>query len=386
MTSKLLQTLGVLAILALVGGSIAALAVVKSRITITVASEEEAAKRGPDRLDLLAEDVKETRAALAAALDANAAQFRELAVAIETALAESDDAATADLTHLTKEVEGVRAAVFALEKRLERGQDREALAALAAAVEQLAARSNAKAEAGPLDVRAELDKAATRTAEAESAPAPVAEAAPASKAASRPRKGFLTFQVPESGFSLEKLWKFTVVESLSRVGFDAKSTLHDFSGATTKVRGEITACLARPAEGCAGSIAADAAALQTGHDGRDEEMRKTLDTVKHPEIQFDWASFDATSVDVKTEKVEGTARGTMTIRGVARPFAIPVRVSVDASRRVVIEGQTKVKLTDFQVPVPSQLGLISMEDEIVLWIALRARPAGAAASGGSVAK
>jgi hypothetical protein len=53
---------------------------------------------------------------------------------------------------------------------------------------------------------------------------------------------------------------------------------------------------------------------------------------------------------------------------------MPVRLAVDASRRLVIEGEMALRLTDHGIEVPSKLGLISMQDEVKVWIALRARP------------
>jgi hypothetical protein len=76
--------------------------------------------------------------------------------------------------------------------------------------------------------------------------------------------------------------------------------------------------------------------------------------------------------------VRGTARGRMSVRGVTRDFSMPVRVSVDASRRVSIEGQASLDLRDYEVPVPSKLGVISMESEVQVWIALRLRAVGPA--------
>src|SRR5690349_23405406 len=70
MGSKLLQGIGVFAILALVGGSIAALLVVKGRIRVTIAAEEEAARRGPDPIDLLRDSLEARIAALEAKIDA----------------------------------------------------------------------------------------------------------------------------------------------------------------------------------------------------------------------------------------------------------------------------------------------------------------------------
>jgi hypothetical protein len=55
---------------------------------------------------------------------------------------------------------------------------------------------------------------------------------------------------------------------------------------------------------------------------------------------------------------------------------MPVHIRVDPQQRVVIEGQLPLRLSDYEVPVPNQVGLISMEDEVKVWIALRARSAG----------
>ena len=81
--------------------------------------------------------------------------------------------------------------------------------------------------------------------------------------------------------------------------------------------------------------------------------------------------------------VEGTALGKLSLRGVEREVAMPVRVSVDASKRVAIEGELTLKMSSFGIEPPSQLGMIKVEDEVKLWIALRARSLGAASRAAS---
>lgn len=105
-------------------------------------------------------------------------------------------------------------------------------------------------------------------------------------------------------------------------------------------------------------------------------MREDLAVVEHPDLAFEWTGFEADAVDAAAREVRGTARGRMTIRGVTRELAMPVEVSVDASSRVVVEGETKLDLRDYEVPVPSKLGVISMESEVRIWIALRLRAVG----------
>lgn len=313
MVAKFLQGLGLLALLGLVAGSIAALALVTQRVHVTIA-EDSAASRGPDPLELVRADLGALGAGLGQGLE-----------------------------QLHGELELVQTTLAALEARSGR------------------APSGGGGPAVP----------------AVSAPAPRADAA----TSSAPRKSFLSFQLPSDAFDFERTLRLEIVPSLSRVGFDATSTLHDFSGTTSEVAGELTACLARPAEECRGEIRVQAAALVTGEAERDAEMRKALDVAAAPSLRFVWEAFALESLDAGAQRLTGTARGQLTIRGTTRPFALPVRVSVDASSRVVIEGEGPLSLADFGVETPSKLGLIKVADEVRIWIALRARSLGAVPAG-----
>ena len=220
-----------------------------------------------------------------------------------------------------------------------------------------------------------------RTSIVTSKPAPEAAAPQAmtpepAPAPAAPKKSFLAFQLPSQSFAFDQRQSFTVLPQLSRVGFDAKSTLHDFSGVTSAIEGELEVCLARPAEGCRGRIKARAATLDTGLAERDVDMRDVLAVETHPDIVFDWSAFAAERVDAAAETVSGMAIGKLTLHGTTREVSMPVKVAVDASKRVSIEGECRLKLSDYGIQAPSQLGLISMEDELTIWIALRARSLG----------
>jgi polyisoprenoid-binding protein YceI len=209
------------------------------------------------------------------------------------------------------------------------------------------------------------------------APVPATPPEPAAPA----KQDFLGFQLPSESFAFDKRQKFQVVPALSRVGFDAKSTLHDFSGVTTKVDGQFTVNLARAQEKPTGTISAEAAALDTGLADRDEDMRKTLATEQYKTLEFQWTGFEPSAVDAQAMTLSGNVTGKLTIRGKTREISMPVKVSVDASKRVAIEGETKIKLADYDVAPPSQLGVIKVEDEVKIWIALRARLVGLAKDG-----
>jgi polyisoprenoid-binding protein YceI len=374
---RFLQAFGFLALLALAVGSIAALIAVKGRVNVTIAAEESAA-RGPDPVALLAEDVATLQADVSSLGQALADGLQAVHDGLDEAAARRDEALRAQLDAVRKDLETLRSATAAEEQRaaaisssLGRLEAQLAVAAPASVVEP-------DAESGIQTALDSLALASDPLPEPAANQAPELDPIPTEHPPKPATKSFLAFQLPSQAFAFDRAQRLEVVPSLSRVGFDAKSTLHDFSGATTSVTGELQACLARPSDLCRGSISVEAAALDTGEAGRDEEMRKDLAASEHPQIRFEWTAFDLVEVDAKAMTVRGTARGRMSVRGVEREFEMPVRVAVDKSRRVAIDGEAALDLKDFDVPVPSKLGVISMESKVKVWIALRLRAVGAA--------
>lgn len=211
----------------------------------------------------------------------------------------------------------------------------------------------------------------------DSLPSPQGPGEPPSSAGAgdpAPRRGsFLAFDLPARDFRFAGRREYGLLPTLSHVGFDAKSTLHDFTGACSRVEGAFTVDLAHPEAGIEGSVRIELAELITGIDARDEEMRERLDAGSSGRIVFEAASFEPGAVDPEARRVAGTIRGTMTIRGRTRELAMAVEAHVDEARRLVIEGEAPLRLTDYGVSVPKKLGLISMEDEVRVWVHLRAR-------------
>ena len=240
-------------------------------------------------------------------------------------------------------------------------------AGLAAKAEANPSTGGVPAEARPVEPQPEVE---VPTVAVEKPPEAKAEAAPPAK-----RAGFLSFKVPENKFGFTEPQEYQLVKDLCRVGFDAKSTLHDFTGVTTAVAGSFVADLDDPQGAWHGTIRCSAATLNTGVEGRDENLRDHLSVTAHPEIVFALESFLPGHVDVAAQTCDGTVKGSMSIRGKTLAVAMPVTVKVDESKRLVVDGQMPLKLSDYGVPVPSQLGgAITMEDEVKVWVALRARP------------
>lgn len=229
-----------------------------------------------------------------------------------------------------------------------------------------------KAEGEAAMKLAQADLITRATAEAEFAAKLAQEAAGAAPAAKK-KGGFLSFKLPSEDFTFDKRQRFTIIGSLSRVGFDAKSTLHDFSGVSQAVSGEFDVNLAQPDQGIGGELNVDSKSLDTALEGRDDAMHDLMEVTNFPTIRFVPSSFQSVSVDVDSQNVTGTVSGMMTIHGIEKPVTMAVTGSVDESRRLVLEGETTLVMSDFKVKPPSKLGMISVEDDIRLWIALRAR-------------
>lgn len=401
--SRSLQYFGVVALACLVLGSAIALSVVKDRIQVVVSAPEDPSERGPDPLELLRADLTELRAEIARGDELLPQHLQTVHDSLASADSERDTTLRAELAQLRTQLTALEARLDTSTRSSEaaRTQTQESLqrfaaalnelsGAIAAQAQQAAELARARVDVVPIDVvpvavvpvavtpvevtpieTAPVAVAPTLAVE----PVPANEPAPAAKAEPA-KKGFLSFKVPEKGFRFDVRQKLSIVASLSRVGFDAKSTLHDFTGVTQKVEGELVVDLARPGDAPKGRIAIDASSLDTGLADRDEGMRELLESAQQKQISFAWSTFEPQSVDTEKQLVVGTARGKLTIRGVERDLAMPVKVSIDASKRVGIEGEAKIKLTDFGIEPPSQLGMISVEDELRIWISLRARTLG----------
>lgn len=391
MAAKMLSTIGALALVALGATGLAALAVVKQRVQVTVEPPIDERERGPDALELVRADVATLRDDLAAFSGAMGPQLEQLRDSLDQSGAERSATSRAQIEALRGELRTIAARLGELEQRSELDAQRVA-AALESVAERRALETAAAAPSAEsaVDVRPEaavepspesVEKSAEVVAALEPAAEPEIEPEP-EPAANAPAKGrsFLSFTLPSQSFRFEGRQRLSIVPSLSRVGFDAKSTLHDFSGVTQRVSGELIVDLSAPTVGCEGTVRVEAQSLDTGMAERDEGMRKQLDVARHPELVFEWKSFRDAKVDVARHSLTGTAVGFLSIKGARREAAMPVRVSVDASKRVTIEGELAVKMSDFGVSPPSQLGVIRVEDSVRVWIALRARTLGAVAA------
>jgi polyisoprenoid-binding protein YceI len=412
--SKLLQGIGLLALLGWTGAGFGAWMLTKEQVQITI--EEGAGARlaavDPtaelaDRFTALQGDLR----GLAQSLGRNFEVLDEAAAEREEGAARAREADRGERSREIARLEQAFAAQLtqALDAERQRhvGAFADLRAEIAALRSTLAERAPTEGEGGLAAVPLEGDSSSAPPEEqpsaAEGVPAapPTVPAAPPGDPASagelaanagadaepvaappeKPKKkrSFVAFDLPSDSFTFEGRRSWEVVSSLSRVGFDAKSTLHDFTGVTQKLKGTWTADLAQPHVDPQGAITVDAASLDTGLPDRDTAMYEKLETSKHASITFAVVAFRATSVDAKAMKVTGVVRGRLGIHGVEREIEMPVKLAIDDARRLSVEGELVAKMSEWGLEPPSQLGMISVQDQVKIWIALRARSTGAAA-------
>jgi polyisoprenoid-binding protein YceI len=309
-----------------------------------------------DRIAVLSTDFDE----LVVALDAN---LRRIAEAIDD---EQEDVA-AQSARTQERLSALEAALPSAP------QAREAAGALAATLARLEALANADST-HVVPTSQPLVSVNAAPVALEPPPVVVTEPEPEVIAAKVERKrSFLAFDLPSRDFHFEGEQQFEILGDLSRVGFDAKSTLHDFTGISNRVQGSFTVDLAHPENGISGAITVPADSLDTGLAGRDEALREHLDSTEFAELRFEPTSFVATRSDASRLELDGVLGGRLTIRDESREIEVPLRARVDESRRLVLEGEWPLLLSDYGVPIPNQLGVVSVEDEVRVWLRLRSR-------------
>jgi polyisoprenoid-binding protein YceI len=100
---------------------------------------------------------------------------------------------------------------------------------------------------------------------------------------------------------------------------------------------------------------------------------EVLDATRFPEIRFT-ADRLVASAD-KSEELQGTVFGKLSLHGVTRPLEFPVRVWRRGDARVVL-GKVSFNQSDFGIsPLRKAGGAIAVEDRVLVDFALRLLPA-----------
>jgi len=172
--------------------------------------------------------------------------------------------------------------------------------------------------------------------------------------------------------------RWEVDTTRSTVGFDASSTLHDFSGTCSQVGGEAHAILNSLGPTSGGIIWCQANGLDTDNEDRDANMFKNLGVIQFPKISFSIS-------DLQGQLSHGQGQlnlaGTYSIHGVDKARSFPIEVQVLDDGTLHVTGRSKFLLSDHNVVPESVMGIIGVDDEIEAWLDIFLTPkAGAPAT------
>jgi len=98
-----------------------------------------------------------------------------------------------------------------------------------------------------------------------------------------------------------------------------------------------------------------------------------LDANRFPDIRF---VADRLVVSTqKTDELEGTAVGKLTLHGITRPLEVPAHLWRRGNEQVVL-GKVSFNQSDFGIsPLHKAVGAIAVEDRVLVDFALHLRPA-----------
>ena len=150
----------------------------------------------------------------------------------------------------------------------------------------------------------------------------------------------------------------------STIRFDADAGLHTFTGVVGQLSGRVRLPSVSRVREAAVCVKIEASSLTTGIAMRDNKMGKShLHTDRFPTILF-----TLSGVDLVEPQGDGhytaTLRGSLTLHGVTALLLIPSK-AVLTEQRLVVEGAVPLRLSTFQIPIPSLL-FIPMKDEVMV--------------------
>jgi polyisoprenoid-binding protein YceI len=109
------------------------------------------------------------------------------------------------------------------------------------------------------------------------------------------------------------------------------------------------------------------ASIRTGMALRDEHMRRYIFTTadgKTPDLRFENDAAPCAAQSGRGNEFSCQVMGTLTIRGVAKPFSVPLKIRADGTS-FRVSGDSAVKLSDYGIEQPSQFG-VKTSDEVQL--------------------
>lgn len=165
----------------------------------------------------------------------------------------------------------------------------------------------------------------------------------------------------------------------SRLWFDGKSTVRDWSCKATAIEGAIQAEGATAVADVLGGRKAVRTAtltfpvskLDCDNGTMNGHMRKALDATAHEAITFTLADYDLAAAAPTT----GTLRGTLTIKGVTKPITLAASFEAAAGGVLRVTGSHALDMTEWEVAPPKlMLGTLKVREVVTVGFNLLLQP------------
>jgi len=156
----------------------------------------------------------------------------------------------------------------------------------------------------------------------------------------------------------------------SRVWFDGKSTVRDWSCKATQIDAVIDADAGAVAGVLKGQKAVKTvtltfptAKLDCANGTMNGHMMKALNATKHPNITFAMTGYELNAA----APVKGTLNGALTINGVTKPITMPAQFANAASGALRVTGAYSLTMTEWQVEPPKlMMGAMKVNPVVVV--------------------
>jgi methyltransferase len=167
-----------------------------------------------------------------------------------------------------------------------------------------------------------------------------------------------------------QLRRYRLDADASRVGFDGRSTLHDWSARTSALTGTLVSGYPEHSAISGAQVVALAAKLDSENGLRDDEMRSRLDVKTHPELRFQLTEARALPASGEVRTLELT--GDFLIHGVSQGRRLEAQVSPRGAG-LGVSGRVAFPMSEHGI-TPPDLVLVTVSDRIEVWFDLLWRP------------
>ena len=165
----------------------------------------------------------------------------------------------------------------------------------------------------------------------------------------------------------------------SRLWFDGKSTVRDWSCKATAIESSIDASSTAAVSGVlngqklvsTATLTFPTAKLDCANGTMNGHMMKALAGEQNPAIVFTLTSYVLNAAT----PVTGTLQGTLLIHGVTKPITMPAEFTAGTGSALRVTGAYPLKMTDWQVPPPKlMLGTLKVNEMVTVHFDVQLQP------------